>query len=278
MQSLFRLLARTAVAAATSAGSQNFLGAKWVSASLDLAPKGWKRSLALRYLALSPHYFYRNSANAELTAHDFLESEYNRNLHSRQIIIDEIISKHLEPGLTCLDYGCGPGFLAHSVAPRVAKVVACDISEGVLACARVINFDANIDYRCVAANGAIPVSDEEIDFAYSFGVVQHVTDDVFRGILSELRRALKPSGIVVCHVVLDGHRGWRSEAAWRADKTVKGRLKWRFGMWCSSRSRDCVEKLITEAGFRSLQIIPVMDSGIDLLGGYISGHLCVCTR
>jgi len=128
-----------AVMTAASGGSQNFLGAPWIEGWLKAAPTGLKRPLALRLLRASPHYFYRTPANARLSAHDFVESEYRRNLESRRRIIDGLISKYLQPGFVCIDYGCGPGFLAVSAAPKVTKVIACDITGGVLACAATIN-------------------------------------------------------------------------------------------------------------------------------------------
>jgi SAM-dependent methyltransferase len=266
------------LAAVTSRESQNFLGAKWVSASLDLAPKRWKRSLALRLFAASPHYFFRTTANAAMSKREFLDFEYDRNRNSRIRIIDRIVSKYLEPGFTCLDYGCGPGFLASAAAERVEKVIACDISAGVLACAKTINPSPNIDYRQVATNGAIPVPDETIDLIYTFAVVQHVTDDVFKGMLGEFRRVLKPGRIVVCHVVVDGAR-WKTESHWREDRTVRGRIKWEFGLRCFRRSLDSIGKLVTDAGFRLQSISRISDLGVDLLSDDIEKqHLCILSR
>jgi cyclopropane fatty-acyl-phospholipid synthase-like methyltransferase len=98
------------------------------------------------------------------------------------------------------------------------------------------------------------VADGAVDLGYSFAEIQHVTDEVFKGLLGELRRILKPEGVVVCHVVLDIQKGWTQEAAGRADRTLKGHLKWRCALQCFSRSRNSVERLVADAGFRSLQI------------------------
>ena len=267
------------LAAATSDRSQNFLGARWVSASVNRAPASLKRWLALRYLALSPHYFYRTPANAGLNTQDFLEFELHRNRHSRQLILDNLLQKYLDRDFTCLDYGCGPGFLAHAVSPTAAKVIACDISGGVLACAKIIHPEPNIDYRQIAANGAVPVADEAVDLVYSFAVIQHVTDDVFKRILSELRRILKTSGTVVCHIVLDGAPGWKPESVWRADNSVRGRLKWNVGLRCFSRSQDSIQSMVSDAGFKSIQVLSIADLGVDLAGDDVQRqHLCVFTK
>jgi SAM-dependent methyltransferase len=269
----------SALILAASGGSQNFLGAAWVAGSLKLAPSGFKRPWALRLLRASPHYFYRTPANAGLSAHDFVESEYIRNLKSRRLIIDGLIAQYLQPGFVCIDYGCGPGFLAVSVAPRVAQVIACDITVGVLACAATINSAPNISYRRIAADGRIPVENESVDFVYTFAVFQHLTDEVLGRSLAELKRVMKPGAEAVCHVVLEGAEGWKSEESWRQDRTLKGRLKWEMGMHCFNRSPSSLEALITKAGLKMREIIAVSDLAVNLAGDDIEKqHLCIIER
>lgn len=271
-------LMRVAVMTAASGGSQNFLGAPWVAGSLKIAPRGWKRPMALRFLAASPHYFYRNQTNERISTHDFLESEYNRNLESRRLIIDGLIASYAQPELVCLDYGCGPGFLALAAAPRVARVIACDISAGVLACAAAINCAPNIEYRAVLPNGKIPAKDESVDLVYSFAVIQHVTDEVFGSILGEFHRVMKPGARAVCHVVLEAE-GWKSEREWRTDRSLKGRLKWEVGLHCFSRSREALQEMIAKADLKLLQIVSIADLGVRLAGDDVERqHLCVFAR
>lgn len=277
MSASFNGLVRLAITVAASGESQNFLGAGWVAGSLKSAPQSWKRGLALRLLAASPHYFYRTKINARLSTRDFLESEYRRNREARQLIVNGLIASYARPGSACLDYGCGPGFLAVAAAPMVAKVIACDISPGVLACAGIINPAPNIEYRRVAG-GRIPVESESVDLIYSFAVFQHLTDEVFEGVLAELGRAMKPGATAVCHVVINGE-GWKSETDWRADKSLKGRLKWEIGLHCFSRSRDSLQEMIAKAGLKLEKIVPVSDLGVQLAGDDVEKqHLCVFTR
>jgi len=272
-------LLRVGVMTATSGGSQNFLGAGWVAGSLKAAPRSWKRPMALRFLAASPHYFYRTKTNERLSTRDFLESEYRRNLDSRKLIIDGLIAGYAQPEFVCLDYGCGPGFLAVAVAPRVARVIACDISPGVLACAGQVNPAPNIEYRPVADNGVIPAKDASIDLVYSFAVVQHVTNEVLRGILNEFRRVMKPGAKAVCHVVLDDAAGWKSESEWRADRSLKGRLKWEVGLHCFSRTRESLQEMIAATDLKLLQLVSIADLGVRLAGDDVERqHLCVFAR
>jgi len=279
MSTSFNEMLRLVLITAASGGSQNFLGARWVAGSLRIVPRRFKRPVALRLLHVSPHYFYRTKANANLANPDFLESEYRRNLESRKLIIDGLISNYLKPEFVCLDYGCGPGFLAQAVAPRVAQVIACDISPGVLVCAETLNSARNIEYRAIAADGEIPAGEGKVDFIYSFAVFQHLTDKVLRRTLHEFKRVMKPGGMAVCHVVIDGTEGWKPESVWREDKTLRGRLKWKIGMHCFSRSPNALEGLISEAGLKLHRIVPISDLGVDLAGvGVEEQHLCVLTQ
>src|SRR5579863_6836882 len=99
MRRFVRVASETLISRATWGGSQNFLGAGWVEWTVSHAPGAAREPLALRFLALSPHYFYD---------HD-LAAEADRNRRSRQILADELVLPLVEPGARVLDYGCGPG-------------------------------------------------------------------------------------------------------------------------------------------------------------------------
>jgi ubiquinone/menaquinone biosynthesis C-methylase UbiE len=271
-------LLQLAVATAATGESQNFLGARWVEVSLDYVPRNWKRPLALRFLSASPHYFFRTKENRHLSTSDFLESEYQRNRRSRQLIIDNLVASRVRPDFVCLDFGCGPGFLAAAVAPKVTKVVACDISGGVISCARIVNPAPNIDYRKIGKGGRIPAEDASVDLIYTFAVIQHVTDDVLRSILAEFQRVLKPGALVVCHITLD-REGWKTESTWRADKSLKGRVKWQIGMHCFARSPESYEQMIERAGLKLVELTPISAMKIDLASDDVEGqHLSIINR
>jgi len=182
-----RKFARDAVSTlaccATWGGSQNFLGARWVERVVDGVPESVRERIALRFLALSPHYFYDRD----------LAAEARRNRRSRQIRADEVVVPHLAPDARVLDYGCGPGYLAAAVADQAAHVSAVDISRGVLACARVLNGRPNVTYQTpeqFRAGGGL------VDLAYSFAVVQHLRTAVLEQMMVVLAAAVRPSPAV----------------------------------------------------------------------------------
>jgi SAM-dependent methyltransferase len=227
---------RTAVAAATSGGSQNFLGAAWVDKLLRATPVHSRERVALFLLSLSPHYFYSRDRRGEA----------ERNSTSRAGLVADVLLPHLAPGQLVLDYGCGPGYMAAAVAKHVREVEAVDVSRGVLACARVLNGAPNIRYEspAEAARREVPV-----DLVYSFAVFQHLSDRTVADVLGQVRRRLRPDGTLVIHYAVPGEE-WRTEADWRSDASVKGRAKLRFGLHCFGRSDRQMCDMVTGAGFR----------------------------
>jgi len=141
-----------------------------------------------------------------------------------------------------------------SAASKDAKhVYALDISPGVLACARVLNAAPNITY---ATPDAFTASGRQVDLAYSIAVAQHLSDDVLRQVLGSLRTWLRPGGRLLMHVVLDAP-GWRTEAEWRQDTSLTGRLRLRHGLNCFSRTEDAMRALVQAAGFEDVRIEPL---------------------
>jgi SAM-dependent methyltransferase len=99
---------------------------------------------------------------------------------------------------TILDFGCGPGRLAaciHDLHPR-ARIHACDIDPEAIAWAA----DALGDVARFHVNGAeppLPFADESFDLIYAISVFTHLPEDLQHAWLAELRRVLKPGGILL---------------------------------------------------------------------------------
>jgi SAM-dependent methyltransferase len=97
----------------------------------------------------------------------------------------------LRPDDAVLEYGCGPGYAARLVAPRVRRYVGLDYAAGMLTLARE---------RCpagefVQGDGvSIPFPDGTFGAAFCELVFQHLTRPNTLAILAEIRRVLKPEG------------------------------------------------------------------------------------
>jgi 2-polyprenyl-3-methyl-5-hydroxy-6-metoxy-1,4-benzoquinol methylase len=243
MRKLARDTVSTLTCRATWGGSQNFLGARWVERVVDGVPQFARKHVALRFLALSPHYFYDRD----------LAAEADRNRQSRQLLADELVVPHLAPDARVLDYGCGPGYLAAAVADKAAHVAAVDISRGVLACARVLNGRPNVTYQTpeqFRAGGGL------VDLAYSVAVVQHLRTAVLEQMIEVLAAAVRPGGTLLLHFAM-AKNGYRTEADWLADGSLAGRAKLRYGLNCFARSAAEMTGLVRRAGFTDAVVRPL---------------------
>jgi len=239
---------------------QNYLGAAWIRTLLKLTPASKKEAMALRILSLSPHYFFRDPdrQGSRISTTRFLEIERKRNDDARREICEQILRPYLENNFAVLDYGCGPGFLARHVSRYVDRAFGCDISPGTIACARIINRSENLDYSVVGDGNPDPVKESSLDLIYSFAVIQHISDELFRILLKDFYRWLKPGGRAVLHIVVDDGE-WKTEEEWREDGSILGKIKYRYGLHCFGRSGEAVNGMITSAGFVDIKHIALAE-------------------
>ncbi len=265
MMKIARDAANVMIYRATWGGSQNFLGARWVERVVSGAPATARERVALRFLSLSPHYFYDTD----------IQQEDARNRRSRQILADELIAPHLTGESRVLDYGCGPGYLAAAVAKQAAHVDAVDISRGVLACARVLNGRPNISYRTPAE---LEKAGEEADVGYSFAVVQHLRTEALEHMLALLARGLRSGGVLILHFALPDPARWRTEEQWQAAGSLAARAKLRYALNCFGRSADEMTDLAGRHGFTDVTVRP-LSGAITIPGDDIPGqHLLTARR
>src|SRR6202035_5172315 len=161
----------------------------------------------------------------DLPLNHYLEAEYERNRSSREKIVTQLLLPFIKPHYRILDIGCGPGFLAKAVASHSRAVYACDISPGVLACARILNNAENIEYIYSGESGFDRIEDSSLDLAYSIAVIQHLREPVIKYLFSIASRKLRPGGRCLFQVQLQNDT-WKGENEWIADKSLTGRLKW----------------------------------------------------
>jgi ubiquinone/menaquinone biosynthesis C-methylase UbiE/DNA-binding transcriptional ArsR family regulator len=93
---------------------------------------------------------------------------------------------------TIADLGCGTGRMTETLAPFVARVIAVDGSEEMLAAARArLGAYSNVDIRHGTLE-AVPLAAASVDAAYIGLVLHHVPDP--GKVLVEAVRLLKPGG------------------------------------------------------------------------------------
>jgi SAM-dependent methyltransferase len=111
-------------------------------------------------------------------------------------IIDDVVGRafsSVDPRPRVLDLGCGPGNLLDFLAPR-GDVFGSDYS------ADALRFCSGRGYRRLfrADFHSLPVRPESFDLVTCIDVIEHLADD--RRALDELRRILRPGGILVVSV------------------------------------------------------------------------------
>jgi len=103
----------------------------------------------------------------------------------------------LRPGLDLLDVGCGPGTITIDLARLVApgRVIGIDRSAEIVdvASASASEQGVPIDFR-VGDVYALQLPDASFDVVHAHQLLQHLKDPV--GALAELRRVLKPGGVL----------------------------------------------------------------------------------
>jgi len=104
----------------------------------------------------------------------------------------------IKPGFDVLDYGCGPGgyiIAAAELVGKSGKIYAVDIHP--LAIQRVQNIASkkqltNVETICSDRKTGLP--DKSIDVVLLYDIVHDLSDP--NGVLEELHRVLKPTGIL----------------------------------------------------------------------------------
>jgi len=237
---------------------QTFLGARWVRWALDRAPESRKRLWAFRLLSLSPHYFLDRDtpANRSLPEQEYFEKAAAEWLSSREQFFDAALKDRLADADTILDYGCGPGFLAVTLAKNFDRVFACDISSGALDCARVLNSAENLTYVLADDIGWSQIPDESLDAIVSLAVVQHLSREAYEKMLAACNRKLKTGGKIILHIQLD-ESGWKTEDAWKEDRSIKGKLKYSYGLHNFGRPESEHIAMAEQAGFAGVEIEPL---------------------
>ncbi|MGQ0543652.1 MAG: class I SAM-dependent methyltransferase [Blastocatellia bacterium] len=239
---------------------QAFLSAKWIGKFLSKTAESKRRIWALRMLSLSPHYFINpDDPKYKGLSHDeYLEAVYKDCIDSRVKIFEYILRPYVSAEYTILDYGCGPGFLAGFAAPHIKKLYACDISTGALACANILNPAPNLEYIVADETGLGTIADGSLDVIYSFAMVQHLTDEVFEIVLVNCSKKLKSGGRLVMHIQLTDSQ-WKTEDEWKADTSLQGKLKFKYGLHCFGRTEQYHIDAVSRHGFKGIKIESIAD-------------------
>ena len=226
----------------------------------EVCPKSLQKRLALNFMSISPHYFYRiaSPSYASMPRRRWLEAEDERNRTTRLKLFMELLEPYIAEGATVLDIGCGAGYLAKAASSKAGKVFAIDISPGVIECAKILNPSANIQYVHSSTTGWQTVPDGSINLAYSVAVIQHVRSQVIHYLFDILSKKLKPGGQAYLIVQIEGD-GWRKEEEWVRDQSLMGRLRWKYALNFFPRTEQYFRDLCSSVGLDYCSVKPASE-------------------
>lgn len=126
--------------------------------------------------------------------------------------VDRLFKRFVHSGDRILDVGCGDGRAGGlGLKPYGADYVGVDISTTAVEAARARGLDA----RKIDDSGSLPFRDSEFDVVLCLEVIEHVIYPEVT--LTEIRRVLKPSGVLI--LTTPNVAYWRR----RADLALLGR-------------------------------------------------------
>ncbi len=99
-------------------------------------------------------------------------------------------------GKNVVDAACGEGYGSSFIAEKAACVIGIDISHEAIENAKGKYQKENLHYY-EASVERIPVEDNWADVFVSYETIEHVTEDIQRKFLKEIRRILKKDGILI---------------------------------------------------------------------------------
>jgi SAM-dependent methyltransferase len=114
---------------------------------------------------------------------------------------DHVFTTHDGRRPVAVEIGCGAGRMSRHVAPRVARLVACDVAPEMLRIARARLAGAiNVDFLETDGRTLRPLPDASADLVFSAVVLQHVARSVAASYVAEAFRVLRPGGRILIHV------------------------------------------------------------------------------
>ncbi len=250
------LLTRIQQFVLASSKDHAFLDRPYFGLVMALTPQRWKRPLANYILSLSPHYFLPNWEKkypADWTREQKVEANGKEGLAYRRKVVDTLVLPHVSTESVMLDFGCGPGVIANMSAPHVGKVIAVDVSRGVIDISRALEHPANVEFVANRKDDLSFIPTGSLDLVFSFVVLQHLTPDQVQRFLQEFYRVLKPGAKTVFQIKL------REEDQPRYNPGTGNWLHRRTMLRMVFYSRAQIRQLMLDNGFTQFSVTDLRD-------------------
>jgi 2-polyprenyl-3-methyl-5-hydroxy-6-metoxy-1,4-benzoquinol methylase len=159
----------------------------------------------------------------------------------------KMLSKHLGPGMTVLELGCGSGYFTRELARSGADIAAIDVSPELLEIARANCSAPNVRYEIQNAC-ALSYPDAVFDLVVGSSVLHHLE---IEEALREIYRVLKPGG-AICFTepnMLNPQIAIQKNVPWLKRKLGDSPDETAFFRWP-------LRRLLEQTGYRDVQIEP----------------------
>ena len=159
----------------------------------------------------------------------------------------KMLSRHLRPGMSVLELGCGTGYFTRELACSGANIVAVDVSPDLLEIAKANSSAPNVRYEIQNAY-KMSYPDAVFDFVVGSSVLHHLE---IEAALREIYRVLKPGG-TICFTepnMLNPQIAIQKNVPWVKRKLGDSPDETAFFRWP-------LRRLLEETGYRDVRIDP----------------------
>lgn len=185
-----------------------------------------------------------------------LHSRFKREVKSEDFRLRALLAS-LGPcaGRRVLDLGCGKGRFAERLGARGAKVVGLDVSAAMLASARGFQ-------RVLGSARRLPFAGGAFDAVVAVEIFEHLSATSLGAVLNEVRRVLRPGGVVA---VVDKNAGsWNARRPWLPNLFLK-RLDERRGRWMYPADGPVRERWFWPRSFLGILESSFVDARVEFL-------------
>jgi SAM-dependent methyltransferase len=192
-------------------------------------------------------------------------SEQTRWTRLRLAAVTDLVEPNA--GERVLDLGCTAGAVAHFLSTFGCEAVGVDAEPRAIERARTLFPELSFDVADVAA---LPYEDESFDKAVAADLVEHLDDATLAGMLSEVRRILRPGGTLSIYTPNPEHVIERLKER----ELVLAQNPTHIGLRPASAYAQAIERagLLVDRNEWRPSFIPVFRS-VERLGGRWTGWL-----